>query len=440
MFRFFVILFSCFSLALHADLVVRVKSAENLAPLFLAPLHPEESDFSPTYVQQLTQILQFDLKNNGQCFLAETTAEREMLSSEQNPYQQMKWRNLGIDYFVKPSLRQHSFSLFAFNVATGSVKKMQDLSLCGDLSKDRQIIHKAADLICATLFGEEGIASSRILYTLRTRPSESSLQWVTEVWEADYDGSNAHQLTHDGYLCVTPAYITDHQFLYVSYKIGQPKIYWGSTAGGEAKRLSYIRGNQLMPTLSSKQDKIAFICDVTGNPDLFVQDFSLESGMIGKAQQIFSAPQAAQGCPTFSPDGKKIAFVSNKDGTARVYVMTIPSIGTNLKDLHPHIISRKNHNNTSPCWSPDGKKIAYSATCQGVRQIWIYDFESGEESQLTEGNEHKENPTWASNSLHLLYNTVMQDRCELYLTNINQKEGVKISSGPGEKRFPAWQP
>lgn len=194
-----------------------------------------------------------------------------------------------------------------------------------------------------------------------------------------------------------------------------------------------------MPTVSPTLDKIAFISDITGNPDLFVQDFSQEEGLLGKPRQVFCAPGATQGTPTFSPDGKKLAFVSNKDGTPRIYTLDIPPPGASLKELKPKMISKKTRENTCPAWSPDGKKIAYSALASGTRQIWIYDIISGEEMQLTDGYGHKENPAWGPNSMHLIFNSSTPTTSDLFMINLNQKKAVKITSGPGEKRFPAWE-
>ncbi|MFS8564368.1 MAG: DPP IV N-terminal domain-containing protein [Rhabdochlamydiaceae bacterium] len=102
------------------------------------------------------------------------------------------------------------------------------------------------------------------------------------------------------------------------------------------------------------------------------------------------------------------------------------------------MISKENQENSCPAWSPDGKKLAYSAKTNGVRQIWIYDFETKEEKQLTEGPGIKENPSWASDSNHIVFDATDAVSSDLYIVNLNQPEAIKISQGPGVKHYPTW--
>jgi TolB protein len=245
--------------------------------------------------------------------------------------------------------------------------------------------------------------------------------------------------------CISPVYLPPkpgflrNAFFFVSYKIGQPKIYIGSLKGGEPQRFISLKGNQLTPSVSLQRDKMAFVCDYTNNPDLFLQAFDVESGPKDKPQQIFAVPHGTQGSPALSPDGKRVAFVSNKDGSPRIYVMDIPAPGAKLKDIKPILISKYNRESSAPSWSPDGSKIVYCASTDGVRQIWMYDFKKNEEKQLTKGKGNKENPAWGPNSLHIVYNSTGSEGSELYLMNLNQTEATRISQGKGEKHFPNWE-
>jgi TolB protein len=298
------------------------------------------------------------------------------------------------------------------------------------------------------LFGKEGIASCRILFTAKKRIEQPSgpPKWVSEVFESDYDGENCRQVTHTNSYCANPMYIPaknglkSSSFLYVSYKIGQPKIYLASLKDGREIRASSLRGNQVTPTIYKDSSLIAFACDVAGKSDIFIQPLVPSAATAEKPRQIFTAKASANASPSFSPDGKQIAFVSNKDGSPKIYVMAIPKPGTKLEEIKPTLISKRCRENSAPTWSPDGKKIAYCSRSTGPRQIWVYDFETGAERQLTQGNSNKENPAWAPDSLHLLFNASDTKGTELYLLNLNQPEAVQISSGPNHKLFAAWEP
>lgn len=443
----------CFSMTAAEEpdepFVVKLATESNLTPLYLLPISKEESALEDSYMQQLEGILAFDLDHNGSTFVSKRTHENNQLG-QSGAFNQLgsipTWKERHIFYVVKPQIQGKSIKTLILDVQGQLIKNIDLIPLTGELGEDRRKIHRLADIIHKALFGTEGIASTRILYTIKIQNSADSSKWISEVWEADYDGGNPRQLTQERTMCVTPVYLPPKPgyatggFLYVSYQLGQPKIYIGTFKNEKKQRLTTIRGNQLMPVISQQRDKVAFICDITGNPDLFVQSFSLEKGVVGKPQQVFSARLATQASPTFSPDGSRLAFVSDKDGSPKIYIIQIPQPGANIADVKATLITKANRENTAPSWSPDGTKIAYCARGKGERQIWIYDFNTKQETQITQGSGHKENPSWAPNSKHLVFNSSTPKSSDLFMINLNQSEATQITFGPGEKRFPSWEP
>src|SRR5262249_28870758 len=152
-----------------------------------------------------------------------------------------------------------------------------------------------------------------------------------------------------------PAKSGEHasQFAYVSYKIGQPKLFVSSIHAGKTQRISAIRANQVTPSINHNGALIAFACDFTGRSDIFVQNMPKFGEMSEKPRQIFTAKGTANASPSFSPDAKEVAFVSDKDGSPKVYVMKIPSSNAKLADVKPKLISKRNRENSAPAWSPD---------------------------------------------------------------------------------------
>ncbi|MBA2727635.1 MAG: Tol-Pal system protein TolB [Parachlamydiaceae bacterium] len=432
-------------------MLVHLTTEQKLWPIYLIPFIDKNSGFESSYISKLEKVLQFDLSHNGFTQIVPSSPQKARLSnaSDFNDFgKAAEWSSNGVSFVVKVEIKEKKITAKILQAASNSIKAIDTLPLTGNLNQDRRQIHLIADTIQTALLGTEGIASTRILYTFKYPvASQPKPEWLSEIWEMDYDGGNMRKISDDssGY-CITPCHLPAKSgfqsaaFLYVSYKNGQPKIFMAPLKEGAAVRLNYLRGNQLMPTVSRQRDKIAFISDIAGNPDLFIQEFSPETGPIGKPRQIFTARGATQGTPTFSPDGKQIAFVSNKDGSPRIYLLTIPAAETKLKEVKPRLITHANRESTAPCWSPDGTRLAYCARHGSERQIWIYDFSTDEEWQLTSGTGDKENPSWASNSLHLTYNTTGKNNADLYIININQRIPEKISVGNGEKRFPSWEP
>lgn len=423
------------------EIRVHLSTDSPLLPVYIGRLKVQDSDFDANFINQIDTLLQYDFNYNGKTRVAPRSAAKEQVLVQKDKmaaFHTATWKEFGIPYVILGHIHHATLNITLFIAETGSLKHFQDIPLTGDIIQDRKQIHRVADGVYKALFHENGACATRILYALQHKnPKADGSQWVSEIWECDWDGANARQITKEGSYSVSPVAIPQKadKFLYVSYKQGQPKIYLASTHEGVGKKIIDLRGNQLLPAISSQRDKIAFICDAGGRTDLFVQAFHPEKGEVGKPVQLFSYPRSTQASPSFSPDGSKVAFVSDKDGSPRIYVIPSTQVG---KRAQPTLVTKQNSESSCPSWSPDGKKLAYSAKTSGVRQIWIYDFETKEEKQLTSGSGHKENPSWAPDSLHLVFNSTDAASSELYVVNLNQPEAIKISKGPGRKHFPTW--
>lgn len=422
-------------------LVVYLEGENKVSPLFISPWQIEGFNQAPSYLQELAAVLRFDLGHSGLAQVVAETPERLAALSCPLSRQGRVWQQLGIDYVIMPLVSEGGIALRIFSPSENAVKQLDKLPLTGVLAEDRRQVHRLSDALIKQLFGCEGVASTHILYTVRKGPD------ISEIWEMDCDGANAMPLQKMGY-CVTPAYMPPAKgcvassYAYVSYVNGQPKLYLAPRAGGQHQRMSWLRGNQLMPAFNRQRTALAFISDASGNPDLFVQDFDVQKGLGGKPRQLFTARHATQGSPTWSPDGKNIAVVSDKDGVARIYLIEVPTNSAEPKA--PRLITKRYRESTAPSWSPDGRYIAYTSMTNGTRQIWLYELANQSETQLTEGPGHKENPSWSPNSLHIVYNSSTQgakgSSSELYFVTVPTRQVVQLTHGEGESRFPCWEP
>src|SRR5262249_11871194 len=80
--------------------------------------------------------------------------------------------------------------------------------------------------------------------------------------------------------------------------------------------------------------------------------------------------------PAWSPDGRRLAYQSYRDGTWRIW--TSGADGSDAK-----AVTTGSFDDREPHWSPDGSKIAFSSDRSGNYDIWILDVASGRIEQVT---------------------------------------------------------
>ncbi len=436
---FLIFFLPLFPLISHEEIRVHLSTNSPLVPLYLGAFSKQGEGISQEALKQLEEVLAYDLKYCGYISLLQKDPKKEarlQMPENNNAFQSGVWKEWGAAFALRAVLRDHALQVALFDVQKQTLKQFSGVPLTGELAKDRKALHRLSDAIVKTLFNVEGIASTHLLYSKYVQEQGT---WVSEIWVCDWDGANARMVTQDHSYSVSPQFVptqgsSDH-FFYVSYQLGQPKVYFCSLLSGKRTRALSLKGNQLLPTISKQKDRIAFISDAAGRPDLYIQKLTPSGKEEGKAIPLFSFRNSTQASPTFSPDGKKLAFVSDKEGRPRIYL-----IDATAQTERPvaKLLTSNTSESTCPQWSFDGQKIAYSAQTEGIRQIWIYDFATGEEKQLTFGPTNKENPHWAPDSLHLVFNSTDADSSELFVVNIHQNDAVKITRGVGKKHYPAW--
>src|SRR5580765_1513325 len=130
---------------------------------------------------------------------------------------------------------------------------------------------------------------------------------------------------------------------------------------------------------------------VSSKPNSQVEPRSLTIEKLYMTRQI--------GRPTWSPDGKSVAFISNMSGRNNVWM--VPADGG-----FPTQLTVSDQRQSSITWSPDGKWIAYQSDYDGDEQwdIFLVSPKTGKVVNLTQTREIAEtNPTWSPDGRYLAY-------------------------------------
>ncbi len=107
--------------------------------------------------------------------------------------------------------------------------------------------------------------------------------------------------------------------------------------------------------------------------------------------------------PQLSPDGKSVIFVrrhitDEKKYRSKLYIQTLTD-----KQMHP--FTQGESNDTNPRWSPNGKTIAFVSDRSGKNQIWTIPAKGGEAKQITFLKNGASNPLWSPDSQQVLVTT-----------------------------------
>jgi TolB protein len=112
--------------------------------------------------------------------------------------------------------------------------------------------------------------------------------------------------------------------------------------------------------------------------------------------------------PSWSPDGKKIAYVSFESGNSNIYVQDITTGSRQLVESHKKGI------NGAPAWSPDGRKLAVALSYVGNLEIFTLDLASHQETRLTNSLSIDTEPVWAPDGQAIYFTSDRSGRPQVY--------------------------
>ena len=184
---------------------------------------------------------------------------------------------------------------------------------------------------------------------------------------------------------------------------------------------------------ASRRTKIAFSSGRDGNLEIYVMDGD------GRNQRRVTVNPARDEYPAWSPDGKKIAFESNRNNVNKDHkqIWVIDADGKNPIRLTDGLVD------SYPDWSPDGTKIVYDAHLHPDEHhvapagITVMVADGKDKTLLTREGAH---PTWSPDSKRIAFISSKNpgDDSQIYVMDVDGRNRLQLTHDPVHKRLPSW--
>ncbi|HEY6057321.1 MAG TPA: hypothetical protein VIV06_04775 [Candidatus Limnocylindrales bacterium] len=268
--------------------------------------------------------------------------------------------------------------------------------------------------------------------------------------------------------------------VFYAVRDGNPDVFVVNADGGGLDPLTSAAGSDSDPAWSPDRTKIAFESHASapglpGPEGRYAQIWVMSAD--GSNAHPLTSEAANSAHATWSPDGNRIAFDSDRgDGkTLQVYVMDAD--GNNVRrltglpggatlpawspDTRANLIafdalaSREiwavspdgsdepkplvDGHAAYPAWSPDGSRLAFSTTRDGGYQIYLADADGGSMEPLTSGRSHAVNPSWSPDGDRIVFEDGLRKDSQLFIVAASGGDPEPLLPDESDVHRPSWR-
>jgi TolB protein len=321
------------------------------------------------------------------------------------PMDYAPWAQIGANYVIKGGVQASgsrvTMEMRLFEVSTGTQKLAKRYT--GPIKEARQMINRFTNEVILAVTGEPGVFGTKIIFL----SGESVM--MTELGSDEAFGVGG-----GGFGVMHPTLGHGNRTAWTRRtKRGCELVVDG--------KVQY-RGELVIAPAFMADGTVA--AGFSGDSSTNIAVFS------GRSPRVITHGGGIEISPTFSPDGSRMAYVSDQGGSAGIYVGSVSGGGGTR--VSP------GGKSTDPSWSPKGDKIAFVVR---EHDVAVIDAGGGGYTQLTGGQGVNRHPSFSPDGRMIVFSSTRGGRSQLYVMAANgDRQQPLIPEFAGSQSLPSWSP
>lgn len=241
-----------------------------------------------------------------------------------------------------------------------------------------------------------------------------------------------------------PVWTTDgHAIIFSSARFAQQGLWkivisGSSSSSVKPEQLASLGANASDAAISHRGNRLAFVNFSFRNSISRIAALDRQrmktpnTSVADERATSFISSTRNQSSPQFSPDGKRIVFMSNRSGSWEIWVCD--SNGQSAVQLTsfggPYV--------TNPTWSPDGERLAFDSDAAGQWDIFTISANGGKPQRMTTDPANDGNPSWSKDGRWIYFDSFRSGQQQVWKMPANGGEAIQVTRdggfGPYESR------
>jgi WD40-like Beta Propeller Repeat len=198
------------------------------------------------------------------------------------------------------------------------------------------------------------------------------------------------------------------------------------------------KANEYNASYSPDGTKIVFISDRTGNPEIFIMNPT------GNFPVQLTSNDCVNEVPTWSPDGRTLYWMSNCSGNVDLYRADLSyrfenSYGVDAFLVNQRQLTNSPGNDRYPRVSPDGRQLAFASDREGQEEIYLISAVDGTgERRLTSNSAADNAPSWSADGQRLAFASNRDGDYEIFTMDRTGNTVTQLTNNSAEDRWPLW--